>query len=632
MAILVHADAIESFAKAATLIALAGDGFPVPAGVVVHPQHVDPAAWGPLQSLLAMGPVVARGCLEDEDGPDFSGAGRSRTIGGVTDRASLELAFEQIVTDARGESGRVLVQREIERTHLLVAVRDAGTSEFHVEVHDRPGVDALARGRTPQFGGLLKEWDHAATDEVVALCERAWARRRSDRGLDLELVVDSADSVHLVQSRPLTAPLNAGWGNFVDALGATEIPPGELVLDAEHNPAPLSPAHAWLMAWLARARPGSAGDPVVLAGWLYMRQLPRELGRARPADTLSVHAVLDRLQRIEIPRLRAALESQGERLDREGRPTPADLDRALGEFLAMTDLYVQTIVPARRAGAASIKAPSRTGGDLTLRDRDAHLDVLPASWDISSPALAELIDVEETTPEPSAVPSDPGEATLLLGEWDDHLFALALAGVRRVWLAAAKRLGVDETIIFSLEGDELRAFLEHRPPLRTLHELAAVRQRDWLAQRALRPPARIRDGQPVPESSAGLGRGIPFGEPAEGRIAKRADLESLIRVPPPPDAIVCIPALTAPAAVAIARLGIRALCTEHGGALSHGALIARELGLSALIRCRGCMALPDGIYAHLDTIAGRLRIPREELRSRLPRDSRLADEDSESSS
>jgi phosphoenolpyruvate-protein kinase (PTS system EI component) len=71
---------------------------------------------------------------------------------------------------------------------------------------------------------------------------------------------------------------------------------------------------------------------------------------------------------------------------------------------------------------------------------------------------------------------------------------------------------------------------------------------------------------------------------------------------------VVLPALTAPAAVVLQRLGVRAVCCEHGGALSHASLMARELGLSALIGCVGCTALAEGTLVQLDTITGRLRV------------------------
>jgi phosphotransferase system enzyme I (PtsI) len=69
-----------------------------------------------------------------------------------------------------------------------------------------------------------------------------------------------------------------------------------------------------------------------------------------------------------------------------------------------------------------------------------------------------------------------------------------------------------------------------------------------------------------------------------------------------------MPALTVAAAVVLDRLGVRALCSASGGALSHAALIVRELGISALIGCRGATALTDGEVIGLDTARGRIEL------------------------
>ncbi|MEY2477603.1 MAG: rifampicin phosphotransferase [Actinomycetota bacterium] len=48
--------------------------------------------------------------------------------------------------------------------------------------------------------------------------------------------------------------------------------------------------------------------------------------------------------------------------------------------------------------------------------------------------------------------------------------------------------------------------------------------------------------------------------------------------------------------------------TEEGGPLSHAAVIAREIGLPALIGTAGAMAIPDGASVELDTRAGTVRV------------------------
>ncbi|MBX7081935.1 MAG: hypothetical protein K1X88_22205, partial [Nannocystaceae bacterium] len=124
----------------------------------------------------------------------------------------------------------------------------------------------------------------------------------------------------------------------------------------------------------------------------------------------------------------------------------------------------------------------------------------------------------------------------------------------------------------------------------------------------LRVPARIVDGEPAVALRRWL-RGVGIGDDHEGVVAQRRDLEALVREPPPPGAIVVLPALTAQAAVVLAQLGVRAVCCEHGGALGHGALMARELGLSALLGCLGARAIPDGTPMRLDVRRGALRPP-----------------------
>ena len=86
----------------------------------------------------------------------------------------------------------------------------------------------------------------------------------------------------------------------------------------------------------------------------------------------------------------------------------------------------------------------------------------------------------------------------------------------------------------------------------------------------------------------------------------RADLEALLRAPPPSHALLVMPTLTAAAAIAIAGMRLVGVITEFGGRLSHGVLVARELGLSALIGLPGCTELEDGAVACLDPSRGRV--------------------------
>jgi hypothetical protein len=239
----------------------------------------------------------------------------------------------------------------------------------------------------------------------------------------------------------------------------------------------------------------------------------------------------------------------------------------------------------------------RSGPALCLQDRE-HLDILPATWDIASPPLADLgltIPTDPTAPNnldlptnaaphPLDPPTDPAALALLIGELDDHLFALGLAPLRRCYLRAAAQLGCSQQDIFLLPPDLLQRLLRGEP-----HALELPRRRaEHHQQSDLLPPLQLFDGLPVPSPGGAYLRGLPIGPAAEGPLHPRRDLEDLIARPLAAGAVLAIPALTAQAAIVLRALGIRAVCSEHGGAMSHAALMARELGLSALIGCRGC--------------------------------------------
>jgi hypothetical protein len=286
--------------------------------------------------------------------------------------------------------------------------------------------------------------------------------------------------------------------------------------------------------------------------------------------------------------------------------TGAALDRALSLFLAMIDTYTEIIVPARSAARGEAMDGDR-GIPYTLRCRGHHLDVLPVTWDIASPSLSEMDALANranaVVPGEEQIPIEEARAATLLAQWDDHLFALGLAPLRRVYLRAASLLDLEDDEVFFLGLDELRAALEDKlPDLRATLAARGTRQEE-LAR--LRPPPRIEAGRPLPAAGGRL-RGIPIGPSFEGKLAPRRDLAALLADPPGHAEILVLPALTAQAAVALDHLGIRAVCCEFGGAMSHAALMARELGLSALVGCHGCTSLPAGRLARLDTVVGRL--------------------------
>ncbi|MBL9106585.1 MAG: hypothetical protein JNL82_37035 [Myxococcales bacterium] len=536
------------------------------------------------------------------------------------------------------------------------------TLDLAPEPHDLAS-EPLAAGTTPFLAGPLDLLPDDLRAAIVPVCERVTAALPpTPHGLDLELAADTNGAVWIVQARPLTRPLHPDWPAFEAAaarsLGAplSRALPGLWTLDAEHNPAPLSPAHAGLVRLLAAARPDLV-TARVLAGWLYEPTrtrptadtpidpppaAPRPHGLhpldshpetssphdihshpldshpaptsphnihshpldSHPAPTalhttdLTPEAALAALRTRHIPAARAWLAAWDLDLARADRDALVTLlPRACDHLLEILATYATL----RPAGRSSAPAPPHAT-PLCLHDREDHLDVLPAAWDIAAPALSDLslptfpkVPVPTTTPDPADVPA-------LLRELDDHLFALGLAPLRRLYLRAGALLELGDDV-FLLPPEALAAALRRADGLTDLGERRAAHTREA----ELYPPLQLLNGLPVPPAARTYLQGLAIGPPASGPLHPRRDLADLLADPLPPGAVLAIPALTAQAAVALHALEIRAVCCEHGGAMSHAALMARELGLSALIGCRGCTGLAPGTRVHLDTRTGRLR-------------------------
>ena len=606
---------MDTAPKIATLARLAAAGLPVPAYVALpNTDPPDPGAWLAIDELLRAGPVIVRAALFGEDTAGHSGAGLGSSVAGCRDRSAVSAAIAEIANALAdpwlasyfgGMPGaQVLVQREITGPWLAVVAQAHSNQATvrQVELHRRSHSEPLAAGLSPELAGPLELFPAELRGPIAGLCDRtAAALPRATHGLDLELVADHQGEIWVVQARPLTRPLHPGWPAFAAAarrdLDDAPYDPGRLplpglwTLDAEHNPAPLSPAHAGLIRRLA-AEDSSRVGIRVLAGWLYTLDEPAEVPAPATATLL---AALTTLQNQQIPTARAELVAIEVHLARGSADLPRLIDRAYEHLRRVLAIY--TTLPARPTRLAS------GAGVLCLQGRGDHLDVLPASWDIASPTLRDLsFETSTDPPVPTALPDDPEVLATMLGELDDHLFALGLAPLRRVYLRAAASLALPPADIFLLTPDELQAALGG-----ATFDLDA-RRSIHAAHTSLSPPLQIHEGLPVPAAAGRHLLGIAIGPVAEGPLHLRQDLAALLADPPPPGAVLAIPALTAQAAVVLRALGLRAVCCEHGGALSHAALMARELGLSALIGCRGCTQIPPGTHVRLDTRTGHLRI------------------------
>jgi pyruvate,water dikinase len=138
-----------------------------------------------------------------------------------------------------------------------------------------------------------------------------------------------------------------------------------------------------------------------------------------------------------------------------------------------------------------------------------------------------------------------------------------------------------------------------------LRALAAAGRAARLAAGRAAPPIAIDAGRPrwpLPGAAAVLRGHATFGH-ARGRavvVRSPADAPTTL----PPDAILIVPALLP--SLAWLLPAARALVTDHGGAHSHGATLAREYGLPAVLGCARATALPDGAALYVDGAGGRV--------------------------
>jgi pyruvate,water dikinase len=111
------------------------------------------------------------------------------------------------------------------------------------------------------------------------------------------------------------------------------------------------------------------------------------------------------------------------------------------------------------------------------------------------------------------------------------------------------------------------------------------------------------DGSPVTWTGDGIGVGT---EPYTGRACVAASPEEALAKLEPGDVLVAI--MTTPAYEAVLPIA-GAVVTEHGGLISHTALMARELGLPAVVGVAGATtAIPDGAKVEVDPATGQVRI------------------------
>ena len=213
-------------------------------------------------------------------------------------------------------------------------------------------------------------------------------------------------------------------------------------------------------------------------------------------------------------------------------------------------------------------------------------------------------------------------------EWPTGLLrrALLVAGAR---LAESGRFA-EAAHVFELSPDEARRVMTAPDP--TASELSARAARR-VANSRLSPPQTLGDPEPEPPLDSlpsalaevvamvqvslkfmgmdGTGVGDEFAGTGIGssryvgraRVAGSAD-EALDRLEP---GDVLVVRATSPAFNSVLAIA-GAVVTADGGALSHAAVLARELGIPAVIGAAGALSIPDGHRVEVDPVAGTVRL------------------------
>jgi pyruvate,water dikinase len=186
--------------------------------------------------------------------------------------------------------------------------------------------------------------------------------------------------------------------------------------------------------------------------------------------------------------------------------------------------------------------------------------------------------------------------------------------VRRVHLELGRRLTADGILeipedVDLLRDAELRPSLAGAPPAPA--ELA--RRRRWMRQRQDEPPLPVRfTGSPTAQPVE-----VPRGDRWSGWAASPGRYTGRARVVAVPR-----PELLSPGEVLVAAatdagwsplfLRAGAIVVERGGPLSHAAIVARELGLPAVLNLAGATAGLDGRLVTVDGDSGEVVVHPEE--------------------
>jgi pyruvate,water dikinase len=611
--------------------------------------------------------VVVRSSSPIEDGARSGGAGVFESSEAVPNElARVWHAIRAVWTSALAPAAIAYARGRTHSLRLGVIVQQHVTGE-RITVYTRSptGTDELViqRGdtlvRTPRVQIPSELADHHAVIQALR------AERVLGVPADVELVQrwtreeipDRVFETWVVQARPIV----------VAPPRVVMTPPPPIMLaplqdgrvwtwDVTHNPDPLSPAQHGLVEIVERAKLGNS-ELRVVAGYLYSS--PR-------AGAHAERAFRDELSAALVARCRE-LEAEAEKILARGsrthdRTTPL-LDDALATYVAFYALWANELSPRiaelRLRGrddharvAEAFPHPFRDGGSYSPAPRHRPSSVEAAlaacargaidfaelvrrigavspTWDVAVPTFGErgellqqaiAIARADATRDPADGRSTSNEQRAAselrsenmdlaaiaadLAERDDLLFARAQHRVREALLARGAELGIGEDI-FWIDLEQIRTETSFDPIAARRNAAAAraahARAVAWHMPLVVGAPQTDTPATTTDEARRETLHGVGAGERVTGRVVRFASLASAVLAAR--GDVVVVRAVTPALAVFVGQCA--ALVSETGGLLDHGAALARELGITCVVGCRGAWtSLHDNDTVDVDGDAG----------------------------